>query len=179
MIFSLSPRFWDTLDNTWAEKAIVCIYIYICWPTLPQCRYGDPLTHSSFIPFYLPSSARPLPRLGQYCLGSAIEYSICSVCWSSKLPCVKSIPLAPGGVVISLKMKLPLISYPYSSTAPFSGRLGPCRCGALWRKPIRQIFEECTEGAVIPGCQEGSTLSYKYISHAGLEVTPNCIIFLF
>lgn len=71
--------------------------------------------------FSLPSpTAQPLHRFGPYCLGSAIEYSIRSVCWSSKLPCVKSIPLAPGGVVISLKMKLPLVSSPYSSTSLFS-----------------------------------------------------------
>lgn len=103
--------------------------------------------------FMLSPTAQPLHRFGPYCLGSAIEYSIRSVCWSSKLPCVKSIPLAPGGVVISLKMKLLLVSSPYSSTWLFSGRLGPCSCEALWWKPIRQILEECSGGAVIPGCQ--------------------------
>lgn len=33
------------------------------------------------------------------------------------------------------------------------GRLGPCSCGALWWKPIRQIWEECSRGALIPACQ--------------------------
>lgn len=37
--------------------------------------------------------------------------------------------------------------------AVLSGRLGTCSCEALWWKPIRQIFEECSGGAVIPGCQ--------------------------
>lgn len=121
--------------------------------------------------------AQPLHSIGPFCLGSVIEYSIRSVCWSSKLPCVKSIPLAPGGVVISLKMKLPLVSSPYSSTSLFSGRLRPCSCEALWWKPIRQILEECSGGVVIPSCQTAPQSSYKYISHAGLEVSLNYIIF--
>lgn len=79
------------------------------------------LTVTRFYAFSLPSlTAQPLHRFGPYCLRSAIEYSIRSVCWSSKLPCVKSIPLAPGGVVISLKMKRPLVSSPYSFTSLFS-----------------------------------------------------------
>lgn len=32
--------------------------------------------------------------------------------------------------------------------AVLSARLGPCTCGALWWKPIRQIFEECSEGTL-------------------------------
>lgn len=34
-----------------------------------------------------------------------------------------------------------------------SGRLGPGSSEALWWKPIRQILEECSGGAAIPGCQ--------------------------
>ncbi len=101
------------------------------WPTLPHCLANDVLSLNwellsalavtRVYTFSLPSpTAQPLHRFGPYCLGSAIEYSIRSVCWSSKLPCVKSIPLAPWGVVISLKMKLPLVSSPYSSTSLFS-----------------------------------------------------------
>lgn len=71
---------------------------------------------------------------GGWWRGPAIEYSIRSVCWSSKLPRVKSIPLlAPGGVVISVKMKTaPFVSAPHSSTLPFSpARQGTRSCKAF------------------------------------------------
>lgn len=47
--------------------------------------------------------------------------------------------------------------------AVLSCRLGPCSCEALWRKPIRQILEECSRGTMIPGCQS-ATQSHINIS---------------
>lgn len=69
----------------------------------------------------LPRTVQPLHRSGLILPGVShwIQYPK-SVCWSSKLPCVKFIPLAPGGVVISLKMKLPLVSSPHSPSSLFS-----------------------------------------------------------
>lgn len=92
---------------------------------------------------------------------------------------MKSIPfLAPGGVVISVKMKT-APSYP-PLILPLCRSLRPARERAvvrlLWRKPIRQILEERSRGAAAPSCQERSTVSYKYISHAGLEHALNYII---
>lgn len=63
--------------------------------------------------------------------------------------------------------------------AVLSGRLGPCSCEALWWKPIRQILEECSRGTMIPGCQSAPQSHINYISHAGLKVSLNYIIFLF
>lgn len=45
--------------------------------------------------------------------GQPLNTVYSGVCWSSKLPCVKSTPAAPGGVVISVKMKVAsLVSAP-------------------------------------------------------------------
>lgn len=76
-------------------------------------------------------------------------------------------------------MELPLISSPYSSTALFSlaawdpafaGLYG----GSLLDKSLKNAVKVLWYQVV-----KSATLSYKYISHAGLEVTLNCIIFLF
>lgn len=166
------------------------INIFFSWPSLPHCLCLTMLSHLaescsllSLLPGFMLSSlpsppAQPLHRFGPYCLGSAIEYSIRSVCWSSKLPCVKSIPLAPGGVVISLKMKLPLVSSPYSSTLLFSlaawehAVVRLCG-GSLLDKSSKNAAEVLWYQVV----KECSTVSYKYISHAGLELTLIYIFF--
>lgn len=118
---------------------------------------------------------QPLHRFGPYCLGSAIEYRICSVCWSSKLPCVKSIPLAPGGVVISLKMKLPLVPVPYSSTSLFSITAWDPAVVRLYSGSLLDKSEKNAMRCCDTRFSEHSTVSYKYISHAGLEVSLNYI----
>lgn len=135
----------------------------------------------SLLPGFMPSpTSQPLHRIGPYCLGSAIEYSIHCECWSSKLPCVKSIPLTPRGVVISLKMKLPFVSSPYSSTSVFST--------AAWDHAVVRLYS----GSLLDKSEKNAAevlwyqvvrvsykVSYKYISHAGLENSLNNIIFLF
>lgn len=83
-----------------------------------------------------------------------------------------------GSSHISQNETAPRILPLFFHFAVLSGRLGTCSCEALWWKPIRQILEEYSRGAVTPGCQKCSTVLYKYISHAGFELTLNYIIFL-
>lgn len=138
---------------------------------------GKSLSAFLFFPFFACSTSSQiwpiLPGVSHW-----IQYTRCVLILQIAV-CEIHPTLSWGSSHITRNETAPHILPLFFHIAVLSGRLGLCSCEALWWKPIRQILEECNGDAVIPFCQECATVSYKYISHAGLELALHYISFLF
>lgn len=146
--FSLSPHFWDSLA--------------IYWPTLPLPQFllcWFSLIHSNHALLFL------------FChLLLTLFTDLANTAWGQSLNTVYAVCADPPNCCVWNPSHLLLGEQSYHSKwncPSYPPLFLPPRCSlwppgtlhlrALWWKPIRQIFEECREGTVIPGCQECHT----------------------